>query len=109
MRPPPPPGCHVPVINNLQMLDRETRALGLSKDLQEGVLFMWVAAGGGRLGGMSVGGLARPLVLMCWLCIVSCWQDIPSPSPLLPPSPLCCSTYSTLVSPGKGGRNRLDQ
>lgn len=34
------PGCHIPVINNLQTLDRETRALGLAKDVQEGVLFM---------------------------------------------------------------------
>lgn len=35
-----PAGCHIPVINNLQTLDRETRALGLAKELQEGVLFM---------------------------------------------------------------------
>lgn len=33
-------GCHMPVIGSCQELDRETRALGLSKDFQEGVLFV---------------------------------------------------------------------
>ena len=33
-------GCHINVINNLQALDRETRVVGLAKDMQEGVLFM---------------------------------------------------------------------
>ncbi len=33
-------GLHITVINNCQHLDRETRAVGLSKDMQEGVLFM---------------------------------------------------------------------
>lgn len=33
-------GCHITIINNCQTLDRETRALGLAKDMQEGVLFM---------------------------------------------------------------------
>ena len=27
-------GCHVNIINNLQTLDKETRAFGLSKDYQ---------------------------------------------------------------------------
>lgn len=35
-------GCHLPVINNVAALDRESRALGLSKEYREGVLFMWV-------------------------------------------------------------------
>lgn len=33
-------GCHISIINNCQMLDRETRVGGLAKDCQEGVLFM---------------------------------------------------------------------
>lgn len=33
-------GCHINVINNVQALDRESRALGMAKDYQEGVLFM---------------------------------------------------------------------
>ena len=33
-------GLHLQVVNNCQTLDRETRATGLSKDFQEGVLFM---------------------------------------------------------------------
>ncbi|KAK9814268.1 hypothetical protein WJX72_003136 [[Myrmecia] bisecta] len=33
-------GCHINVINNCQTLDKETRALGLPKDFQEGVLFL---------------------------------------------------------------------
>ncbi|MEW5313763.1 MAG: hypothetical protein WDW38_005303 [Sanguina aurantia] len=36
-------GCHVHVINNCQAIDKETRALGLSKDFQTGVLFMTYA------------------------------------------------------------------
>ena len=36
-------GCHISIINNCQMLDRETRVSGLAKDMQEGVLFMCVA------------------------------------------------------------------
>lgn len=32
--------CFITVINNCQTLDKETRALGLAKDMQEGVLFM---------------------------------------------------------------------
>ena len=37
-------GCHVKVVNNVQTLDRETRATGLAKDFQEGVLFMCAPA-----------------------------------------------------------------
>lgn len=33
-------GLHLQVVNNCQTLDRETRATGLAKDFQEGVLFM---------------------------------------------------------------------
>ncbi|GFH30354.1 uncharacterized protein HaLaN_29190, partial [Haematococcus lacustris] len=33
-------GAHITVINNVQTLDRETRALGLSQDFQEGCLFL---------------------------------------------------------------------
>ncbi len=33
-------GCHINIINNCQELDRETKVFGLSKDMQEGVLFM---------------------------------------------------------------------
>ncbi|GAX84898.1 hypothetical protein CEUSTIGMA_g12319.t1 [Chlamydomonas eustigma] len=33
-------GCHINIINNCQSLDKETRTFGLSKDYQEGVLFM---------------------------------------------------------------------
>ncbi|KAG1681531.1 hypothetical protein FOA52_014037 [Chlamydomonas sp. UWO 241] len=33
-------GCHLNIINNVQTLDKETRTLGMSKDFQEGVLFM---------------------------------------------------------------------
>lgn len=36
-------GCHITVINNCQTLDKETRVSGLSKDMQEGVLFMCAA------------------------------------------------------------------
>lgn len=32
--------CWIKVINNCQALDKGTLALGLSKDLQEGVLFL---------------------------------------------------------------------
>jgi hypothetical protein len=34
-------GCHINIINNCQELDRETKVFGLSKDMQEGVLFMY--------------------------------------------------------------------
>lgn len=34
-------GLHLQVVNNCQTLDKETRVSGLSKDFQEGVLFMW--------------------------------------------------------------------
>ena len=34
--------CWIKVINNCQALDKGTLALGLSKDLQEGVLFLCV-------------------------------------------------------------------
>lgn len=34
-------GCHVTIINNCQELDRESRASGLSKAFQEGVLFVY--------------------------------------------------------------------
>lgn len=33
-------GCYLNIINNCQTLDKETRATGLAKDMQEGVLFM---------------------------------------------------------------------
>ena len=33
-------GLHLQVVNNCQTLDKETRAAGLSKEFQEGVLFM---------------------------------------------------------------------
>eukprot|EP00798_Chlamydomonas_sp_ICE-L_P028196 gene28196-31292_t len=33
-------GCHINVINNCQTLDKESRALGLSKEFKEGCLFM---------------------------------------------------------------------
>lgn len=33
-------GAHLRVINNVGALDRESRALGLSREYQEGVLFM---------------------------------------------------------------------
>ena len=33
-------GCHLNVVNNCQTLDKETRVMGLAKDMQEGVLFM---------------------------------------------------------------------
>ena len=33
-------GLQLQVVNNCQTLDRETRATGLAKDFQEGVLFM---------------------------------------------------------------------
>lgn len=33
-------GAHIPLINGCAMLDKGTRALGLDKDLQEGVLFL---------------------------------------------------------------------
>ena len=36
-------GCHINIINNCQTLDKETKALGLSKDFQVGCL-----GGGGR-------------------------------------------------------------
>ena len=32
--------CYIKVINNCQALDRGTLALGMAKDLKEGVLFM---------------------------------------------------------------------
>ena len=32
--------CYLNIINNCQTLDKETRATGLAKDMQEGVLFM---------------------------------------------------------------------
>ena len=35
-------GAHVNVINNCQTLDKETRVVGLAKDMREGVLFMCV-------------------------------------------------------------------
>ena len=35
-------GAHINVINNCQALDRETRVVGLAKEMREGVLFMWV-------------------------------------------------------------------
>ena len=33
-------GSHINIINNCQELDRETKVFGLSKEMQEGVLFM---------------------------------------------------------------------
>jgi hypothetical protein len=33
-------GAHIPLINGCTGLDKGTRALGLAKDLQEGVLFL---------------------------------------------------------------------
>ncbi|KAF5837835.1 P-loop containing NTP hydrolase pore-1-domain-containing protein [Dunaliella salina] len=33
-------GCYIKVINNVQTLDKETKALGLSSDFKEGVLFL---------------------------------------------------------------------
>lgn len=39
-------GCHINVINNCQALDKETRAMGLAKGFQEGVLFLCVCSGG---------------------------------------------------------------
>lgn len=33
-------GAYIPLINGCAMLDKGTRALGLDKDLQEGVLFL---------------------------------------------------------------------
>jgi hypothetical protein len=33
-------GCHIKVINNCQALDQGSKALGLAKELQEGVLFL---------------------------------------------------------------------
>jgi hypothetical protein len=116
----------VPVINNLQTLDRETRALGLAKDLQEGVLFMCARAaappGGREIG--ERGAAARP---------ARPWQAsrpgkqrarglaaaVPTTNPEavsirrapIPPCPQppTPSTYSTLVSAATGGRSRLDQ
>ena len=35
-------GAHITVINNCQTLDKETRVVGLAKDMREGVLFMCV-------------------------------------------------------------------
>jgi len=35
--------CYIKVINNCQALDRGTLALGMAKDLKEGVLFMCAA------------------------------------------------------------------
>ena len=32
--------CYLNIINNCQTLDKETRATGLARDMQEGVLFM---------------------------------------------------------------------
>ena len=34
-------GAHINVINNCQALDKETRVVGLAKEMREGVLFMW--------------------------------------------------------------------
>ena len=49
-------GCHINVINNCQTLDKEQKVVGLPKDLQEGVLFMYAAASAGhvRLQGLIV-------------------------------------------------------
>jgi hypothetical protein len=59
-------GVHVPVVNGVQTLDRETRALGLARDLQHGVLFSTYASlvsAGGKAGGRG----SRTDQIVAWL------------------------------------------
>ncbi len=46
-------GCHIKVINNCQALDQGSKALGLAKDLQEGVLFLTYSTLISQVGGLQ--------------------------------------------------------
>jgi hypothetical protein len=66
------------VINNCQALDHGSKALGLSKDLQEGVLFLTYSTlisqvgAGGEAGRQAGGRLVPPLLLLLLLLLGAC-------------------------------------
>lgn len=97
-------GCEgIKVINNCQTLDAKTKALGLSKDYQEGVLFMYVVC-------LRDVMHATYDVMGCWQAN-TLWQDCLVYTVMVygrAPSPCLHRTYSTLTSSGRG-KSRLEQ
>lgn len=86
---------------HMQALDKGTKVVGLSKDLQEGVLFM--------CGLIPNGSIQKQCTHQSLCCHVFLRAYIVSQGLILK-SRLCNAhrTYHTLISPGKG-KSRLEQ